>query len=200
MRDTIANKLHIEEILPMKMFIYPEMMVHVAICSHKLPTSVLLASDTSELLLVELARHKESATTQISGSNLLDGFRDGADDSIDVILLDAVCSDSAVFAHINRLLKKDGLVVMSHPKLDDIEASKLLFKNLGHYFKIIMPYHLEDGSTLLLCSKEYHPTADIILQRSDLMEGQQYYNCDVHVASFAMPQYIRKTYLGLLRN
>jgi spermidine synthase len=98
------------------------------------------------------------------------------------------------------VLKEDGLVVMQHPNLENIADNTTLMQILGNTFKIIMPYHLEDGSTLLLCSKEYHPTADIILQRSDLLEGQSYYNCDVHNAAFAMPQYIRKNYLGIIRN
>jgi len=184
----------------MKTFVYPEMMVHVALCTHKLPAYVLLASDNTSLLMGELARYRESAVTQVSSTNLLESFRNTEDKSADVVLLDSVTDDSAVIAHINRVLKEDGLVVLQHSHLDDIQANTNLMQILGNYFKIIMPYHLEDGTTLLLCSKEYHPTADVILQRSDLLEGHSYYNCDVHVASFAMPQYVRKNYLGIIRN
>lgn len=53
---------------------------------------------------------------------------------------------------------------------------------------------------LFLASKEYHPTADVILQRADMIDGLSYYNCDVHVASFAMGNYIRKEYLGIIKN
>ncbi len=193
-------KINPEEFTPMKTFIYPEMMVHVALCTHKLPTSVLLASDNRELLLGELSRYRESAVTSVSSANLLESFRNAEDKSVDVLLVDSITDDSAVIAHINRILKEDGLVVMQHPSLDEIGANTSLMQILGNYFKIIMPYHLENGTTLLLCSKEYHPTADIILQRSDLLEGHQYYNCDVHNAAFAMPQYIRKNYLGIIRN
>lgn len=184
----------------MKTFIYPEMMVHVAMCTHKNPKSVLVASDSPDGLMGELSRHRESEVTYVSGSHLLESFRNAEDKSADVILVDALTSDSAVIAHIGRVLKEDGLVVMQHLSLDDVSANTSLMQILGNYFKIIMPYHLEDGSTLLLCSREYHPTADVILQRSDLLEGHQYYNCDVHTASFAMPQYVRKNYLGTIRN
>ena len=193
-------KINPEEFMPMKTFIYPEMMVHVALCTHKLPTSVLLASDNRELLLGELSRYRESAVTSVSSTNLLESFRNVEDKSVDVLLLDSITDDSAVIAHINRILKEDGLVVIQHPSLDEVGANTSLMQILGNYFKIIMPYHLENGTTLLLCSKEYHPTADIILQRSDLLEGHQYYNCDVQTASFAMPQYVRKNYLGIIRN
>lgn len=184
----------------MKTFVYPEMMVHVSMCTHKLPTSVLLASDNRDLLMNELARYKESTVTTVGSNDLLASFRNAQEKSADVVMVDALTTDSVVIAHISRILKDDGVVVMKHPSLDDVGANKPLMEALGNYFKIIMPYRLEDGSTLLLSSKEYHPTADVILQRTDLLEGHQYYNCDVHPAAFAMPQYIRENYRGLARN
>ena len=71
---------------------------------------------------------------------------------------------------------------------------------LGNYFKVIMPYNIGNDSTALLASKEYHPTADIILHRADMLDDNQFYNCDVHIASFAMGNYIRKEYLGIIKN
>lgn len=184
----------------MKTFIYPEMMVHVALCTHKFPASVLLLSNDASLLEGELKRHREVSWKTVSTTDVLDALRNAGDKSADVILLDMQCSDSAALAHVNRVLKDDGLMVCKHPDLDDVEANKQLMQMLGNYFKIIMPYYDGAGSTLLLCSKEYHPTADVILQRSDLLEGHQFYNCDVHIGVFAMPQFIRKNYLGVIRN
>lgn len=184
----------------MKTFIYPEMMVHVPMCTHKNPRSVLLASDKAELLNGELSRYREVETTVLPSSDLLNSLRNVVDKSVDVALIDALSDDSAVLAHVNRVLKEDALCVLRHPDLDQRDENVKLMQILGNYFKIIMPYHVGDGTTLLLCSKEYHPTADLILQRSDLLEGHQYYNCDIHVAAFAMPQYIRKNYLGIIRN
>lgn len=184
----------------MKTFIYPEMLVHVPMCTHKNPKSVLVASPDSALIQEELGRYRDIESTAVDSTDMLGSLRHGADKSVDVLLLDAQSDDAAVFAHINRLLKDDALAVVKHPDLDNVDANTKLMEILGNYFKIIMPYRLEDGSTLLLCSKEYHPTADLILQRSDLLEGHRYYNCDVHTAAFAMPQYIRKNYLGIIRN
>lgn len=183
----------------MKTFIFPEMMVHIPLCTHKDPNSVLVISN-NELLKDEFGRYKEIETTFSAETNVLDVLRQGIDKSVDVALVDAVIDDGAALAHLNRLLKDDALCVLRHPALEDIAANTKLMQILGNYFKIIMPYHMEDGSTLLLCSKEYHPTADLILQRSDLLEGHQYYNCDIHIAAFAMPQYVRKNYLGIIRN
>jgi spermidine synthase len=184
----------------MKTFIYPEMMIHVPMCTHKNPSSVLLATENSDLLKDELGRYRDIHSVVVDSNNVLESLRNVADKSLDVVMIDTTSNDSAVFAHINRILKEDSLMVIKHPDLEDVSANTNLMQILGNYFKIIMPYHLEDGSTLLLCSKEYHPTADLILQRSDLLEGHQYYNCDIHIAAFAMPQYVRKNYLGIIRN
>jgi spermidine synthase len=184
----------------MKTFIYPEMMVHVPMCTHKNPKSVLVVSTNSALIQDELGRYRDIEATVVDSMDILGSLRNGADKSVDVLLLDGQSDDAAVFAHVNRLLKDDALMVVKHPNLDDVTENTKLMQILGNYFKIIMPYYAGDGSTLLICSKEYHPTADLILQRSDLLEGLQFYNCDVHIGVFAMPQYIRKNYLGIIRN
>lgn len=183
----------------MKPFIYPEMMVHVPLCTHKKPEHVLIVSDDASSIQQEIDRHSGVAATVVAANGALDALRDVADQSCDVVLMEAD-TDAAIVAHISRILKEDGLVVMKHPSLDDEQANKVLMGQLANYFKIIMPYAAGNGETLLLASKAYHPTADVILQRTDLIEGQQYYNCDIHPAAFAMPNYVRKAYLGVIRN
>ncbi len=184
----------------MKEFIYPEMMVHVPLCTVKEPKNVLIVSDNASALEAEVARHDAIASKTVSASNLLESLRNEADASADVVLVDTLTDDAAVMAHINRVLSEDGLVVLKHPNLDEVEANKTLMQMMGNYFKIIMPYNVGNGETLLLGSKAYHPTADIILHRADMLDGQQYYNCDIHPAAFATPNYIRKAYLGIIRN
>ena len=183
----------------MRSFVTPEMMVHVPLCTHKEPQAVLIVSDSAEALNAEAARHAEVTATTVSAASALDALRDAADRSLDVVLYEGT-TDAAALAHINRVLKEDGLVVLRHPSLDEVEANTALMQVLGNYFKIIMPYRLENGETLLLASKLYHPTADLILHRADLIEGLQYYNCDIHPAAFAMPNYVRKAYLGVIKN
>jgi spermidine synthase len=184
----------------MKEFIYPEMMVHVPLCTVKEPKNVLIVSDNAAAFEVEVARHDGIASKTVAAANLLESLRDEADASADVILVDTLVDDAAALAHINRILNEEGLVVMKHPSLDDEAANKKLMEMMGNYFKIIMPYYVGNGETLLLGSKAYHPTADIILHRADMLDGQQYYNCDIHPAAFATPNYVRKAYLGIIRN
>lgn len=177
----------------MKEFIDTEMVVHVALCTHKLPKNVLVVEN--DKYADEVKKHYE-ADVQSCG---VDGLESVESNSCDVVLAD-ISSNPVAFAHINRVLKDDGLVVIADVDLEDVQNTKPMIEILGKYFKIAMPYNKADGKKALLCSKEYHPTADIILQRSDLLDGLNYYNCDVHVGSFAMGNYIRKEYLGVVKN
>lgn len=179
-----------------KAFVYNEMMVHVPVCSHKSPKSLLLISDNAEGITKELSRHSGISVTQGG----LDAIGSGADNSYDVVLIDSSAVISrATYAHLNRIVKEDGLVSCLNDSLEDEAASKEQIDALGEYFKIVMPYFAQ-GKTMILASKEYHPTADVILQRSDLIDGLSYYNCDIHTSSFAMPNYIRSAYRGIIKN
>ncbi len=182
----------------MSNFSHDEMMVHVPLCTHKNPKKVLVVSDSFEKLMGELERYNGIEVKAVQALVALDALRLEADGVYDIVIFEEN-SDAAILAHISRVLKEDGLVSLCHPDLDDVDANKSVMQVLGNYFKIIMPYNAAQG-TVLLASKEYHPTADIILQRSDLLEGQQYYNCDMHIAAFAMPNYVRQNYLGVIRN
>jgi len=181
----------------MKEFIYPEMMVHVPVCTSKEAKDILIISDSSQLLEVEAQRHDESNIKVIRCD--LNEISTQDDDSYDVIISE-MANDATFLSHVNRVLKDDGQFSTTHNSLDDTESNKALMKNLGKYFKIIMPYNLGNHTTALLSSKEYHPTADINLHRADMIDNLNYYNCDVHVASFAMGNHIRKEYLGIIRN
>ena len=181
----------------MKDFIYNEMMVHVPLCTNKDPKNVLIISTNAAGFVAEVQKHTDIDCDVISTN--MDLLREAKDNAYDVVISE-MDNDAAVVAHINRVLKDDGLIVTKHPSLDDVEANKNLMEILGKYAKIVMPYNLGNCSTALLASKEYHPTADIILQRADLLDGLEYYNSDVHPAAFAMGNNIRKAYLGIIKN
>ena len=181
----------------MKEFIYPEMMVHVPVCTSKDPQNVLIVSDSADLLAKEMLKHGEISTKAIECT--LDAVRGLEDASFDVVICEAT-SDAAMLAHLSRIIKEDGQLSLAHSSLENVAENKTIISILGKYFKIVMPYHLGNGETALLASKEYHPTADIILQRADMIDNLNYYNCDVHVGAFAMGNYVRKEYLGIIKN
>ncbi|MDO8455007.1 MAG: spermidine synthase [Sulfurimonas sp.] len=181
----------------MKSFIYPEMMVHVALCTNKVPENVLIISNNAELLMDEMKKYGEVSSKVIGCS--MDELREEADASYDVVISE-MYGDNVVLAHINRILKADGQLVINNKPLEDVDSNKVLMQDLANYFKIIMPYNLGNDNSAILASKEYHPTADIILQRADMLDNLNYYNTEIHLASFAMPNYIRKEYLGIIKN
>lgn len=181
----------------MKDFIYPEMMVHVPLCTHKEPQNILILSNDAMKLQLEIARHNDMKATTAPAT--IDALRNANDNAFDVILSELSC-DAAVIAHHARVLNENGLLMSVHPSLENIAENKIIMEIMAKYFKIIMPCRLEDGTTLLLASKAYHPTADVILQRVDMLDGLSYYNCDIHPASFAMGNYVRKEYLGVIKN
>jgi len=183
----------------MKDFIYNEMMVHVGLCTHKEPNNVLVISSNSAGFVIEIQKYNNDDISCDVISADINLLREVADDKYDVIISELE-TDAAVLAHFNRVLKDDGLLVTRHPSLDDVPENKRIMQILGKYTKIIMPYNLGNGETALLASKEYHPTADIILQRTDLLDGLEYYNCDVHPAAFATGNNVRKEYLGAIKN
>jgi len=190
-------KSHLNKDKNMKNTIYAEMMVHVPVCTSKTAEDILIISDNADLLQAEASRHTESslhvATCKLEEISSL------GDDAYDVIISEMEVD--AVFAsQINRILKEDGQFTSTHASLDEVDTNKAMMKILGQYFKVIMPYNMGNGETALLSSKEYHPTADINLQRSDMIDDLSYYNCDVHVGSFAMGNNVRKEYLGVIRN
>ncbi len=181
----------------MKDFIYSEMMVHIPLCTHKEPQNILIISDNADAMAKEMQKHDSMDFKSVACN--MDDIRDEADDSYDVVISE-MGEDAAIAAHINRVLKADGLTVTIHESLDNTDANKSFMQILANYYKIIMPYNLGNNSTALLASKEYHPTADVILQRSDMLDDLSYYNCDIHMAAFAMPNYIRKEYLTIIKN
>jgi spermidine synthase len=181
----------------MKKFIYNEMMVHVPVCTSKDPQNVLIISDNSSGLETEMQKHNAIAYKSVACG--IESLREEADSSYDVVICESA-TDAAVLAHISRVLKEDGLVSMVHASLDNVDENKSNMQILGKYFKVIMPYNLGNGDTALLSSKEYHPTADINLHRVDMLDNLDYYNCDIHPAAFAMGNYIRKEYLGIIKN
>ena len=100
------------------------------------------------------------------------------------------------------MLKEDGVATFAPIDLEKSQETKEQIAEVGKYFKIVMPYALLETTQkmALLASKEYHPTADINLQRADLTDGFGVYNSDLHVGVFAMPTYIKKRYLGIIKN
>ena len=175
--------------------IFTEMLTHVSMCTHKKPDNVLVVGSNEFKILDELKKYEDC---KVETSEHIESF---GDCSFDVVIVDlAGNQDDAFYEHVNRVLKVDGLMVTDGGDyLEDIAAHRDVLATVAKNFIIAMPYQVRNKS-FILASKKYHPTADIILQRADFLEGLSYYNCDMHLASFVKPTSIHKALLGVAKN
>jgi spermidine synthase len=178
----------------LKEVIYQEMMVHVAMSTHKDPKDILFIGSSSSPILFELDRYSD---IEVVVSEYIDRFEDKTQD---VVIVDLGSYDSGFYKEVDRVLRDDGLMVVQSgdyfEKLDELRST---LKVVAEEFLIAMPFRSGDG-TSILASKKYHPTADIILQRADFLEGLNYYNSDMQLASFVKPTSVHKALLGIAKN
>ena len=52
----------------------------------------------------------------------------------------------------------------------------------------------------VFASKLYHPTADIQLQKADMLEDLLYYHANLHLSAFVLPKVVKSALLGVAKN
>jgi spermidine synthase len=183
-----------------------EMLVHVPICTHANPTQIVIIDDKKELLN-ETAKHKETNTLLLTPDEAIAKLTDLEQNSLDVIIVNdkEILRDPLFCGVAKRTLNSKGVIsVLASSLAKDVSIASKEIKALGEHFRIVMPYGFASSdnsySYAYLASNFYHPTADINLQRADLTDGFIYYNSDIAIASFVMPNFIRKQYLGLIKS
>ena len=165
--------------------IYAEMLTHIAVNSHKKPKEILLISDDSLNIEDEVERYIGINLTVTNKIELKDDF-------YDVVLLNSSNFTKEDIENIDKSLKADGLLnVAKFDYLSDLKNFKSKLELLSNTFKIVMPYRVDSSVPMcyfVVASKLYHPSADIILQRAELIENQTYYNYNLHLAVFDLPK------------
>ncbi|KPH50374.1 spermidine synthase [Helicobacter pullorum] len=116
-----------------------------------------------------------------------------------------IATDESQFHCYKKLLSEDGILVLKIPHLLlDISKTKEILESLGEEFRIKMPFYipmsLDMQDFYIFASKKYHPTADIILQRADMLEDLEYYNANLHLSAFVLPQKVKKALVGIACN
>ncbi len=174
-------------------FIKNEMLSHIGLCCHPAPQKVLVINGEGNLNSeiekhnVEIVEIKNRQIDTLMNKNF------------DLVV---ICDMSGVDLDMVFGTLTDKGILLIDTKMryyENIDEIKNLLEISSNPFIIGMPYTFE-GNVALFCSKKYHPTADIILQKSDLLEGLEYYNCDVHLASFALPTGIKKSIIKVLKH
>lgn len=183
-----------------------EMLTHIPLCTHAEPKNIITI-DASAKMLSELGKYSDLSITNLTNDNAiatLSGMDEGSSDVI--IVANSNFSDNDIFWGLaNRILTNKGLAVAMASSLMSHQAdAQNELKSIGSLFRIVMPYSFysddDKVSYAYMATKFYHPTADINLQRADLTDGHEYYNCDIAISAFTMPTAIRKRFLGLIKS
>lgn len=174
--------------------VFGEMMVHVPLCTHKEAENVLIIGDSIDSLQEESKKH--TGNIECGDLSLLTSKDEK---NIDVIVLVNIKLDEMILANIERILKDDGLISFTTTSYQkDADNLKADLKLVGTKFWIAMPFRF-NHNTSILASKKYHPTADLILQRSDLIDSLEYYSSDIHRACFVFPANITRDLTGIAK-
>lgn len=172
-----------------------EMVVHTPLCSHQNPKRVLFFGDASNEIQNEFAKHDCATDFVESIERIL-----SLDEKIyDVVIFLEKKPDYILLAHIEKFIKSDGIFVSSSSFYqDNIEVLKSDLNMIGKIFWICMPYNF-DSKCFIFASKKYHPTADIVLQRADLLDDLDYYSNEIHLASFVFPALVHRKLTGIAK-
>ena len=207
--------------------IYSEMLAHVALSNHPNTKEILCIgynpfvlhelkqyTDIQNITIVEtnqdnidlINKHWETSTDASATVLIKDDFIFEQKDFFDIILMDKMSTDALDFYHLQRALKSDGLLVCKTASYyTDMPTHKQIATALDEYFKIIMPYSCASLvqpvalNTFFFCSNKFHPTADVVLQKADLLDDLVYYNSDIHKASFILPTSIDKELFTIIK-
>jgi len=173
-----------------------EMLIHTPINTHKEPQKVAVIGNDIDSYKEEFKK-QHFLNLEINYIDSLQQLQDIESASLDVIIVDTILeSDKRFFAHLNRALNDKGLLSLNGD-LNNLAP-------VAEEFLIAMPYLIYSFESatkpLIFGSKFYHPTADIILQRSDFIDNLSYYNSDIHTASFTMPNWIKSQIREIVKN
>lgn len=175
---------------------FNEMMVHLPLCTHKEASNVLIIGTADEDMKNQAAKHSKVSNIQFGDLSLLTSKNEK---NIDVIILTDVKIDELLLANIERILKVDGLIALSTQAISKNEERLFAdLKLVGTKFWIAMPFKF-GHNTSIIASKRYHPTADINLQRADLLDGLDYYSAEIQLASFVFPAAEHRALTGIAK-
>ena len=175
---------------------FNEMMVHLPLCTHKEASNVLIIGTSNEDMKNQAAKHNKTSNIEFGDTSIITSK---SEKNIDVIILTDVKIDELLLANIERILNNDGLIAFASEAFS--KDKEQLFADLelvGTKFWIAMPFKF-GHNTSILASRRYHPTADLNLQRADLLDGLNYYSAEIHNASFVFPAAEHRALTGIAK-
>ncbi len=191
-------------------FIKSEMLTHVPFNTHKDPKSILVINGGKRIQreLEKYNNHRE--IIHVDGSDTIEKLAALGAKKFDIAIISTseFTNRREFWIELTKLLDAKAVVSieMSNIFVNPQQAKEEL-KLAGKIYPIVMPYRYEKAANdtmisseyLMLASRFYHPTADINLQRADLTDGYAYYNSDIAIAAFAVPSFIYRDYMGIIK-
>ena len=175
---------------------FNEMMVHLPLCTHKEATKVLIVGSNNEDMKAQAAKHNKVSDIEFGDTSIITSK---SEKNIDVIILTDVKIDELLLANISLILKEDGLIAFPSKAFSRDEDQLFAdLKLVGSKFWIAMPFKF-GHNTSILASRRYHPTADLNLQRADLLDDLNYYSAEIHNASFVFPAAEHRALTGIAK-
>ena len=175
---------------------FNEMMVHLPLCTHKEASKVLIVGSNNEDIKAQVAKHSKTSNVEFGDTSIITSKNEK---NIDVIILTDVKLDELLLANIELILKEDGLITFASKAFSRDEDQLFAdLKLVGTKFWIAMPFKF-GHNTSIIASKRYHPTADINLQRADLLDGLDYYSAEIQTASFVFPAAEHRALTGIAK-
>lgn len=180
-----------------------EMMVHTAMCSHPEIKKVLVI-DEDDYIQTELMKHDEYEKVSVkSNGDVVHAISAYEEGEFDVIIanIDLSQTDEIFKGRVVKLLSKWGVSMFKAPSFYESTLSATL-TSLPETFIVAQPSFAvtEDGIVgFVFASKKYHPTADMILTKSDFLDNNDYYNTEIHKAAFDLPNQFFKSLTGYAR-
>ncbi len=191
-------------------FIKSEMLTHVAINTHADPKRVLVINGGKRVGR-ELEKYNIiTEVIHVDGIDTIEKLKDLGAKKFDVAIVSTgdYTNNREFWIELTKLLDAKGVTAIEMSNIiTKVDNAKSELKLAGAIYPIVMPYRYDkavDGDMvtseyLMLASRFYHPTADINLQRADLTDGFAYYSSDVAIASFTVPAFVYKEYLGIIK-
>lgn len=206
-----------------------EFLAHIATCSHKEPKRVLIAGSFNLEIAYEFLKHtflsvdflqfdlkvleslisffphyqevfKHPNFTHIPQRDG-DFFTQNKERKYTYDLILALNGNEKAFV---PLLSESGILITKIPHLLlDTQGAKEKLESLGNFLvkmPFFIPLAIDLDESYCLASKKYHPTADIMLQRADMLEDLEYYHANLHLSAFILPKSVKVVLFGVSKN
>lgn len=199
-------------------FIESEVLAHIPLCSVPQPKNVLLFDSFNLQIAFECFKHNIRVDCMQNDRKTLDslmsflpdfhnvlnhdGFRlfsqalDLDIKNYDVIITDSIINKMQIDG-LSRMLSEDGILIMRnhHPLLEEGQFIQSI-QDCASFFKITLPFFLNlsilSDKSYIFASKRFHPTADMLLQKIDLLPYLEYYNAKIHEGAFVLPSFLAR--------